>query len=927
MSGQLVDLAKRARSSAALAERLQGLSADEHAALAEQWQHHHRDICSALLAAGAQVRLAMLAGSFETEPELLLTGLTTKVWRPLTHDAAALDHIAVAVAARGQQWCQQLLATATSNEADAHRFWPLTSRVATVAGLPQPEDLGSWLGRFRPPRSGKERALFDHIVAELATLTSNERRSAVAALKKALVSSAHEQWRRPLEDWAAPLMLEIGGTPAQVVRAVAAQWGWNGSAPREHLTRQLLTRDDAVVRDFVNAALKSRSVAEQVVLLDPILEARQLPIPDSPAYLESWLRSCPEPRPGIRWQERFIAACQAPNALATDGGFPEWMRTTFQRFRAAEPVDDDALVVALLGPFERGDRPGAQRAAWQWIVGLQLEAALLTHTDRVLEALPSADGAVAKQLVTLLLEADTLSGDQLGRIALAVLPRPEQGLRRQVLKALRRLEAPPADLRDLVTALAADPDVTTAGLATDLLARWGAAVVGATAQAEVLGLWREPARSGPEVSPEFAPERLVVDAVQWRELLAALNDWPKPVVAQERLLAALVATTFARGIGVLLEFTAGEQPPGSSPEAIRRRVLHPLDTMEVGKQHYPDQLARLLHRRTTELGPRLGEVPCLLSAPSHTRLRISWEVLAERVAQYRDAAQSALPADVAVALGRLDRATIPDDLSCHRLPIDDCPHHLDEVLAAWRDVPVAPVTLRPFPPQPRSLQATPTPEVTGDEPGGFDLLGVTSVWTTPFRPERDDLPWALTLLPNHPSRGAAIQLQQLQRGAPLLDPFLALAEVADPFGPVLAFTALVLASQTSLRERESLAEVLLTAWEEGRLSPDDLTVAWAEAWQDSWPLSAPRITPMLVGIAEAEGLAVVWPLLVAMAEGIAAQPKIPGTAAATLEAVLSLLPEVPGPVELPNVAALAARRGTSKAVTLARRIVEELKQR
>ncbi|RRD04545.1 hypothetical protein EII34_09560 [Arachnia propionica] len=925
MSGQLVELARRASSSAALAERLQDLSDDEHAALAQQWQQHHRDIQHDLFAVGALTRFAMLAGSFDTEPELLLAALTAKVWRSLARDAAALDHIAGAAASRGQQWCRQLLAAATRGQAEACRFWPLTSRVATAAELPQPDDLGSWLGRFRPPRSGKERALFDHIVADLATLTPGERRSAVTALKKALVSSAHEQWRDPLQGWAVPLMLEIGGTPAQVVRALTVRWSRIGSAPREHLTRQLLTRDDDTVGDFVAAALRSRGVAGQVMLLDPILEARQLPIPDSPAYLGSWLRSCPEPRPGIRWVERFVAACRVPNAFATDGGFPEWMRATFQKFRAAEPVDDDALVVALLGPLERGDRPGAQRSAWQWIVGLQLEAALTAHTDRVIEALSSTDGAVAKQLVTLLLEADTLSDDHLGRIALAVLPRTEQGLRRQVVKALRRLDVPSTDLQDLVTALAEDPDVTTAGLAADLLSRWGAApAAGATAQAELLGLWRDPARTTPQPSPEFEPDHLVVDAVQWQELLAGLARWPKPIVPQEQAVAALVATAHARGFGALAELDQGGKHADPSPEALRRRLLHPLSTWEADKHHHPDQLSRLLHRRTGELGAHLGQVPCMLSAPSHTRLRISWQVLAERVAQYREAGRAALPTDVAVALGRLERAAIPDDLSRYRLPIADCPHGLDEVLAAWRDTPVTPATLKPLS---RPGTSWPTPELTGDEPGGLDLLGVTSVWTAPFRPERDDVVWALALLPNHPSRGAAVQLQQLQRGAPVLDPFLALAEVADPFGPVLAFTALVLAGQSSLREREGLAAALLAAWEEGRLGPDDLTVAWSSPWRDGWPLSAPKITPMLLGIAEAEGLALVWPLLAAMAEEIAARSKIPGTAATILEAVLALLPEVPGPVELPAITALADRRGTSKAVTLARGIAAALKRR
>ncbi len=43
-----------------------------------------------------------------------------------------------------------------------------------------------------------------------------------------------------------------------------------------------------------------------------------------------------------------------------------------------------------------------------------------------------------------------------------------------------------------------------------------------------------------------------------------------------------------------------------------------------------------------------------------------------------------------------------------------------------------------------------------------------------------------------------------------------------------------------------------------------------------------------------------------------------------LETLLALLPEVPHPVELPNICALADRRGKSKAITLARAIKEKM---
>ena len=78
---------------------------------------------------------------------------------------------------------------------------------------------------------------------------------------------------------------------------------------------------------------------------------------------------------------------------------------------------------------------------------------------------------------------------------------------------------------------------------------------------------------------------------------------------------------------------------------------------------------------------------------------------------------------------------------------------------------------------------------------------------------------------------------------------------------------------------------------------------------------------MLASIAEAGGLALAWPLLTSISEELAGAEKLPTGVATVLESVLHLLPEVPGKPDLPNIAALAARKGGSKAVRVARRIV------
>ena len=64
-----------------------------------------------------------------------------------------------------------------------------------------------------------------------------------------------------------------------------------------------------------------------------------------------------------------------------------------------------------------------------------------------------------------------------------------------------------------------------------------------------------------------------------------------------------------------------------------------------------------------------------------------------------------------------------------------------------------------------------------------------------------------------------------------------------------------------------------------------------------------------------------WPLLLAVAESLAGATRRPASTGSVLETLLSYLPEVPGAALLPNIAALAASKGTTKAHRVAREII------
>ena len=462
----------------------------------------------------------------------------------------------------------------------------------------------------------------------------------------------------------------------------------------------------------------------------------------------------------------------------------------------------------------------------------------------------------------------------------------------------------------------------------------------------------------------------------------------------ERILATLVATAHAGGPEHLVRLIGRNVSPAGWCGFLTRLVVCLGDgTIVPGQGIRPaasqgGPLSFLTAQRARDVLGLLGELPCLLSTPTHEGFRISWEVFRERIGRFREAGVELVPTDVAVALARLDRTCAPRDVSDLDLPIRGVEVRLSEVLARWRDNDPHPGALRLSLPSEddRPYLNRPVARLIadGDEPGTFEPLGLRNAWAERFHPDRSlyweavrDLPeaWpepdpnamirietvkddgtevrvqprgsilhdsdseaALTLLPEHPTRPAALVLQELGHNYPTkaVDGFLPIAAVAGRFGPVLSFVTLAVISGAALKDRDRVAEALLTAWDEGRLRPGDLVDAWRSPWWDelndmprakheTWPHSPAKTVTVLCTIADAGGLALAWPLLVAIAEELAGQRKTTAATATALEAVLRYLPEVQAAgiaVDLPNVAALATRKGNSKAVTVARRITK-----
>ena len=763
----------------------------------------------------------------------------------------------------------------------------------------------------------------EDLAAVLDDLTEADRSAIRTTLGKAIPSlrrhlGKNEEWGRlPL------LAAAVGATPAQCASVFAPQeiWRlkWSPVIARNRLISWLTGNGPDWAGDFVTRLLKRRGDADIHALIDELVIAHDLPIPNDPGFLTAWaMKNAAHPRSGRRWEEHFIAACAAPNAFIQhlDSGQHTQFREAVADLRVTEPTNDDALLLALLQVFERGDNRPSQQFALILITGLGLTPLLAKHSDRFLAALPNADPIVVKFAVEQLLPPG-LDNDHLTTLALDVLARKEKGVKRAVLKALRSVNDPSQDLVEMLTATTTGPDSTTAELAQKLLDDWGVA----TGPAESLGLWRDPLGIPPEPIDDL--DRLL-DEVEFDELIQHLTGagtrHREPTELHERGLAALVALGWAKGRDAFVETLRGKVPrPGFWDGLLVQQVQR-----WVRKRFWMPRLApltRFAARRCNDVLDAIGRVPCLLSTPTHKNNRVSWQKFQDRLHRYAEKNVDVLPVDLFVALGRIDRTeatpcNLPGRVTKGRT--------VQEIVDLWLKTPAEPGRMEFAAPGFRKgARARHRVRVAGDEPVVAKALGIKGPWNKTYQGPSGFLRErhaGRDLLPAHPTRMAMVALASPDETS--AEEFTDAALVIR-FDTVLVLTGLIFASAAPPQGRDEIAGALLTAWDESRLNPEMLVAAWESPWRQELrdDIAPVKVAAMLTSIAEAGGLALAWPLLTRIAEELAGTDKLPTGVATVLESVLNFLPEVPEKPDLPNITALAARKGNSKAMKVARRIV------
>ncbi|WP_423861142.1 DUF6493 family protein [Arachnia propionica] len=768
----------------------------------------------------------------------------------------------------------------------------------------------------------------EDLVTVLDDLTEADRSAIRKAIGKALPSL-----RRRMKEIGTGgqrlvlLAVAVGATPAQCAKVFSPWDIWL-------LTEMPITHDRLLswmtgngpewAGDLITRMLKRR-IADSMYYTELIDElALDIPIPDDPGFLTAWaVENSSFPRPGRRWEKHLIAACAAPNALGRHlvadqrTQIQAQIRKAVADLRVTEPTDDDALLLALLQVFERGDNRPSQQFTLTLIAGLGLTPLLAKHSDRFLAALPNADPVVVKFAVEQLLPLG-LDNDRLTTLALDVLARKEKGIKRTILKALRSVNDPSQDLVEMLTATTTGPDSTAAELAQKLLDDWGVA----TGPAESLGLWRDPLGIPPEPIDDL--DRLL-DEVEFDELIQHLTGagtrHREPTELHERGLAALVALGWAKGHDAFVETLRGKIPQPDCWDGVLAQQVQ----RWVRKRFWMPRLApltRFAARRCNDVLDAIGRVPCLLSTPTHKNNRVSWQKFQDRLHRYAEKDVDVLPIDLFVALGRIDRSettpcTLPGRVAGGRT--------VQEIVDLWLKTPAEPGRMEFAAPGFRKgARARHRVRVAGDEPVVAKALGIKGPWNKTYQGPSGFLREhhaGRDLLPAHPTRMAMVALSSPEETS--AEEFTDAAALVIRFDTVLVLTGLIFASAAPPQGRDEIAGTLLTAWDESRLNPEMLVAAWESPWRQEWrdDIAPVKVAAMLTSIAEAGGLALAWPLLTRIAEELAGTDKLPTGVATVLESVLNLLPEVPEKPDLPNIAALAARKGNSKTVKIARRIV------
>ena len=543
---------------------------------------------------------------------------------------------------------------------------------------------------------------------------------------------------------------------------------------------------------------------------------------------------------------------------------------------------------------------------------------LLEHAQALIPLLSSGDAAMIVRLAPVLIAQsdDTL----LVEVLPAAFSSPTKKAKQIVLRAALERSCPKGveELTPWLSILSGDTDKTICSLAAKLMKQWKIETETMPEEkAEIQGFWQEtpPVWAVPSFSlEEVSPEALT-------ELAAVIVNRPALVhdVVTERFLAVANAIAY-------------QDPEAAriSLRGLRPRRQQLLDfiiywinkeTPVYGADNDKNTYSPL-HARDYIVCFNLDKLPCLLSTPSVDDLTINVSDLIARLEIYKKSEINVLEADLFLALTRLDVTTkTPESIDSLRklnIPVllqsgDKMTNTAGQVVLTYLETPLIepPFVLGSYwsdISSANSLRGFPSrfSRYMDEYFSVFPCWGDTSL---------RDVRWDSEV---YHEQGLVMR-QVARRAAPL------------PPGASINFMA-ALRSMTPDAAEDSMRAVT-EAWERGLLRPGIADVGMMD-WSSQPPYNLVALASALDGIARDGMLSVVWPVPDALIEASLKEPRLLAGTAELAELILLFLPEVEVAMKqgiadknalyLPGIRSLALRDGSSRAVSVAKKIVDML---
>lgn len=578
-------------------------------------------------------------------------------------------------------------------------------------------------------------------------------------------------------------------------------------------------------------------------------------------------------------------------------------------------IERDAGTEQLFASLDAAVRPGHRKELTSLIVNdiAVTDDELVSRVDALIPVLSHGEGPVVEGFGPRLIA--NVADDLVSEVALACLYAKTKKAVRHVLTALKQRDFPGQPSAELLyerlSELAQSPDKATAKLAEAVLAHWNVTPAAPSEDPEVTGLWQPtpelwnvPRFELGEVTPEALTEALRV--------LTSRGDVAAFGLEADRFLALAVALANHN-----LDDTRRALTGISSVS-----WAHVVRNWLAGEPARPRWQAGsfLWYMRVESTFDHLGHIPCLLSQPSRVDLSVEFEDLVASLEKYAVAGVPVLQADLVLALARLDvtKADANADLPEVRVKLMDgklLVRSADRVITSYLKRPFV-IPEAPFASPdrngilawPKSLVGLDRNMVVNDRTGRY--FGVFPNWGDALNIDLDRRLYLDV---------ASVMARQLARSA-------------KPLGPGGAVNLLAVQRHGRPQHATESALALQEAWERGLLVPGVADIDYLD-----WDGQLRNIGSFVESLREAADrgmLSVVWPLFDDLLVASAKTPRMLAGTAEASQAMQDYVGEVLAAVaagvapasalDVPGVRALAARKGSSKAVDAARGVVKQL---